>query len=126
MTDSDMRYVRVFADQGGASRFEDVSLEGSPRLVVEGVPPLLLSGPFPVTEVLFAEQPADAPDWQAHVAPRRQWIVVLSGRATITTTDGERREFGPGDVVLVEDTTGEGHVSTPLTADFHFAMIPLA
>jgi hypothetical protein len=120
-----MRYVRLFAEESGASRFEDVSVEGSPRHVVAGVPPLLLSGPFPVSEVVFVEQPSDAPDWEARVAPRRQWIIILCGRGAITTTDGERREFGPGDVILAEDTTGRGRVSTPLTADLSFAMIPL-
>jgi uncharacterized cupin superfamily protein len=53
-------------------------------------------------------------------------VVVLSGRAAITTSDGVRREVGPGDVILAEDTTGQGHVSTPLTRDLRVAMIPAA
>jgi uncharacterized cupin superfamily protein len=48
----------------------------------------------------------------------------LTGRVAITVTDGERREFGPGDVLLAEDTTGAGHLSTPLTDDVTFVMIP--
>jgi hypothetical protein len=39
-------------------------------------------------------------------------------------SDGERREFGPGTILLAEDTEGEGHVSTPLTEDLVFVMIP--
>jgi uncharacterized protein YjlB len=46
--------------------------------------------------------------------------------AAIQTSDGARREFGPGDVVLVEDTTGVGHVSTPMTCDFRIAVVPLS
>jgi uncharacterized protein YjlB len=42
------------------------------------------------------------------------------------TSDGARREFEPGDVVLLEDTTGIGHVSTPMTSDFRIAVIPVS
>jgi hypothetical protein len=122
----DMRYLRIYAGDDGGSRFEDVELPASPTHIVDGVPPLLVSGPFACTEVTFVEQPQDASDWQAHVAPRQQWVIVLSGRAAITTSNGVRREVGPGDVILAEDTTGQGHVSTPLTRDFRFAMIPAA
>jgi quercetin dioxygenase-like cupin family protein len=71
------------------------------------------------------EQPKEATDWHAHV-PRRQWVIVLSGRVEVTTSDGERRQFGPGAFVLVEDIVGKGHVSTPLTPDYSFVMIPVA
>jgi hypothetical protein len=118
-----VRYVRIFADGDGRSGFEDVDVAGKPGVTVEGVPPLLLSGPFKSETITFVEQPADAPDWEPHVAPRRQWVIVLTGRAAVTVSDGERREFGPGDVLLFEDTTGEGHVSTPLTTDLSFAMV---
>jgi len=98
---------------------------GEPTVPVEGVPPLLLSGPFPVRGLIFVEQPPSTPDWEPHVAPRRQWVIVLRGRAEVTVSTGERREFGPGDVLLFEDTEGEGHVSTPLTEDLAFAMIAI-
>jgi quercetin dioxygenase-like cupin family protein len=119
-----VRYVRIHADERGGSRFSDVEHEGTPTHVVDGVPPLLISGPFGATGAIFAEQPADAPDWTAHVAPRRQWIIVLQGRVSVTVSDGESREFGPGGLLFVEDTEGEGHVSKPLTPDFAFVMIP--
>ena len=94
-------------------------------LVVEGVPLLLLSAPVPVTSLTFLEQPEGAAEWPLHPAPRRQFTIVLSGRAAIQTSDGARREFGLGDVVLVEDTTGVGHVSTPMSSDFRIAMVPV-
>ena len=43
-----MQYVRVYTSEDGALEFEDVELPTTPRHVVEGVPPLLLSQPFPV------------------------------------------------------------------------------
>jgi hypothetical protein len=119
-----MKYVRLYSDADGRSHFGDADSEPEPKFVVEGVPPLLISGPFPVEALVFAEQPQDAPDWESHVAPRRQWLIALSGRVAVTVSDGERREFGQGDVLLAEDTEGEGHISTPLTEDLTFAMIP--
>ena len=43
-------------------------------------------------------------DW--HIAPRRQYIFVLSGAMEIGSGDGTMRRFGPGDVVLADDLTG--------------------
>jgi hypothetical protein len=119
-----MRYVRVLVDEDGRSGFVDEEVVGEATVPVNGVPPLLLSGPFPVRTLTFVEQPPSTPDWERHVAPRRQWVVVLRGRSAVTVSTGERREFGPGDVLLFEDTTGEGHVSTPLTEDLAFLMVP--
>lgn len=60
------------------------------------------------TAVRFEETPADAAlAW--HVAPRRQYVVTLSGRLEFTTRGGETFVLAPGDVLLAEDTTGGGH-----------------
>ena len=119
-----VRVVRISSADDGSSRFADLALETEVRHIVDGVPPLKMSGPHEATSVTFVVQSADAADWDHHVAPRDQYIIVLTGRVAVTVTDGERREFGPGDVLLVEDTTGAGHLSTPLTDDLTFAMIP--
>ena len=46
-----------------------------------------------------------------HPAPRRQYVVTLQGQAEIVMGDGTALRFGPGDVVLAEDVTGEGHIT---------------
>jgi hypothetical protein len=46
-------------------------------------------------------------DW--HPAPRRQYVITLSGHAEIQIGDGTVRRFGPGGVFLAEDLTGRGH-----------------
>jgi quercetin dioxygenase-like cupin family protein len=45
---------------------------------------------------------------QWHCAPRRQYIIALSGEAEIEVGDGTIKRIGPGDVVLAEDLTGQG------------------
>jgi quercetin dioxygenase-like cupin family protein len=46
-----------------------------------------------------------------HCAPRRQYTITLSGEAEIEVGDGTVRRIGPGDVVLAEDLTGQGHIT---------------
>jgi hypothetical protein len=64
-------------------------------------------------------------DW--HPAPRRQWVIILSGELEIGCGDGTLRRFGPGDARLVEDTTGRGHTTRTLGEERCLAMVvPLA
>jgi quercetin dioxygenase-like cupin family protein len=51
-------------------------------------------------------------DW--HPAPRRQFVIVLSGQLEIGLGAGSKHTFGPGDARLVEDTTGKGHTTRVL------------
>jgi quercetin dioxygenase-like cupin family protein len=69
--------------------------------------------------------PGYALDW--HCAPRRQYSISLSGAAEIEVGDGTVVRVGPGDVVLAEDLTGQGHI-TRVVGDQPrlYAVIPLA
>jgi uncharacterized cupin superfamily protein len=49
-----------------------------------------------------------------HTAPRRQYIFILAGQMEIGIGDGTTRRFGPGDVVLADDRTGQGHTTRSL------------
>ncbi len=62
----------------------------------------------PASDVRFIGAPAGW-DSDPHPAPRRQYVVMLAGTCEATTSDGEVRVFTPGDVVLLEDTSGAGH-----------------
>jgi len=48
-----------------------------------------------------------------HNAPRRQWCITLSGSVEIGIGNGTVKTFGPGDVFLAEDVTGQGHTAVP-------------
>ncbi len=45
----------------------------------------------------------------------RQLVVVLSGEMEVETSDGEKRRFGRGDMLLADDTSGSGHITRALT-----------
>jgi len=46
---------------------------------------------------------------ELHPAPRRRWMTMLKGRIEIQLADGTIHSFGPEDLRLWEDVTGEGH-----------------
>ena len=76
-------------------------------------PPFELSAPFPAERALLFEFPAGwFGDW--HPSPRRQLYINLGGRLEAKVADGETRRVGPGDIVLLEDLTGKGHVTRVL------------
>jgi hypothetical protein len=63
-------------------------------------------------------------DW--HPAPRRQYIVNLDGGVKITASDGEARIIGPGEIILVEDISGKGHLSQAVNGALrHSLFIPI-
>ena len=69
-----------------------------------------VSETFPVTGVYFREVQQES-SRVPHNAPYPLFIVGLRGRSRSRSRDGEVREFPPGSVVLVEDTTGKGHTT---------------
>ena len=105
-----MSFVRIYTDVDGKSRFE------------EFVVPFEYASGFDVGTyrdmTSWAEFRSQAPgfiqDW--HRAPRRQYVITLTGEAELEAGNGERRRFGPGDVLLADDLTGSGHV-TKVTSD---------
>jgi hypothetical protein len=62
-------------------------------------------------------------DW--HRAPRRQYVITLSGRAELEVAGGKKIPVGPGHIEIVEDTTGKGHI-TRVLEDRVTLQLPLA
>ena len=48
---------------------------------------------------------------EMHPAPRRRWMIMLSGQIDIQMADGTIHSFGPNDLRLWEDVTGTGHMT---------------
>ena len=100
-----MRIHNLYADASGESHFRDIEVRW-----IEETRSGKLSERFPATGVIFRQVPP-AYDLGWHPAPRRQYIVNLDAGVQITASDGESRIIGAGEVILVEDTTGRGHLS---------------
>lgn len=100
-----MLITRIYADKDGKSHFEDISIE-----TVPSGPLGQMSTPLAVSSMILRENEPGY-DFPWHVAPRKQYIVMLEGTVEITVSDKSVRNFGPGSILLVEDTFGEGHAS---------------
>lgn len=103
-----MKITRLYSGDDGESHFEDISI-----LLKDAGKIGRLSKQEKATGIIFRENDADY-DYEWHTAPRRQYIIMLKGIVEIEVGDGTKRCFDPGDVVLVEDTTGRGHRSRAL------------
>src|ERR671919_275454 len=115
-----MKIHRLYADRNGESHFEDVEVQ-----YVESSRAGRLSARLPATGIIFREVPPTYDlDW--HPAPRRQYIINLDAGVQITASDGEARTIAAGEVILVEDTTGKGHLSKAVEGKIrHCIFVPI-
>jgi hypothetical protein len=98
----------LYVDDKGETHFRDIEIE-----YVETTPAGRMSKRMAASGIIFREvQPTYDLDW--HPAPRRQYIINLDAGVQITASDGESRKIGAGEVLLVEDTKGKGHLSKAL------------
>jgi quercetin dioxygenase-like cupin family protein len=109
-------YSRVCTSADGRSHFRDEVMEMIPGVYVPGIPLVDSAEPRAATAVQFSRVAAGYESaW--HPAPRRQFVLILAGVLEVTVGDGAARRFGPGSVVLVEDTAGQGHQTRALGTD---------
>jgi hypothetical protein len=95
-----MALFRLYTGADGESHIEPIDLQRTPDWA-KGLA---------TTQISFREDPIGRfLDW--HPAPRRQFVIILSGQLAIGLGDGSTHVFGPGDARLVEDTTGRGHTT---------------
>ncbi len=100
-----MKYTHLYAGADGESHFKDVEVPLS-----RGKSGQYLSELIKATGVIFRITGVDY-DYDWHNPSRRQFVVNLEGAVEIVASDGTIRRFGPGDIMLAEDTTGKGHIS---------------
>jgi hypothetical protein len=115
---------RVYSGADGKSHVVELSLEMKPFKDLEGAtgestPTQAASG------ITFRMSPPGyVLDW--HCAPRRQYSLSLCGTAEIEVGDGTVARLNPGDVLLAEDLTGQGHVTRVVGDQPRFyAVVPL-
>jgi quercetin dioxygenase-like cupin family protein len=106
--------TRIFTGPDGLSHSEQAEMKLTPN----GTSSMKATG------IEFSSRPAaPASDW--HTGPRRQFVITLSGRAELEVGGGKKVPIGPGNINLIEDTTGKGHITHNLD-DRIVVTIPLA
>jgi quercetin dioxygenase-like cupin family protein len=104
------RYTKVVRSGDGGSAFEDAEIPLRQQQVADAVPPMFAGGLRSAAGVVFLRSAEF--DSDPHPAPASQWVVMLRGAIEIEVSDGTRRRFEPGDLLLVTDTTGTGHLTS--------------
>ncbi len=100
-----MRVVRLYTGPDNKSHFEDIRIP-----LKDGGKVGFISELHKATGVVFRETAGDY-NYDFHPAPRRQYVVNLEGEVEIEVGDGAKRILRSGDILLAEDTTGQGHIS---------------
>ena len=115
-----MKIHRLYTDDKGESHFQDTEVD-----YVQTTRAGRLSAHLPATGIIFREVPPTYDlDW--HPAPRKQYIINLDNGVQLTASDGEARVIGAGEVILVEDTTGKGHLSKAVDSKLrHCIFVPV-
>jgi quercetin dioxygenase-like cupin family protein len=111
-----LTFIRLYTGEDGNTHIEDLDLFSHPEL----------TDPQTAETITFrSAEPGRYMDW--HNAPRRQFVITLSGEYEIGLRDGTVHRFGPGHVTLAEDLTGSGHTTRVVSqAPRIAATIPLA
>jgi len=91
-----MKIMRVYSGSDGESHFDEIEVDIEKLQPGDGI-------------VFRHASPGAVNDW--HRAPRRQYVINLSGESEVEVGDGTKRKFVPGDIYLADDTTGQGHIS---------------
>ncbi len=117
-----LTYVHVYADAAGASHFREERFDfARGRDNESSIHVLEAKG----RATLLRLKAGAVEDW--HNAPQAWFLIVLQGASEVTTSDGQVRHFGPGSVVLLDDTTGKGHQTRAVGKIDHIAaVIPIA
>lgn len=98
-----MQFCRMYTGEDGKSHFADLDQSQLSEFFLK---------PINAKALMFKnDDNRDILGW--HNAPRRQWCITLSGSCEIGIGDGTKKTFGPGDVFLAEDVTGQGHTALP-------------
>ena len=104
-----MKILTVCMDADGGSFFGETELPMEAADFSPPSPPGYRVSPKLGTDaVCIMRTPADYVDaW--HPVPQRMFVILLSGRLRLETTDGDHRIIDTGGMFINEDDSGTGH-----------------
>jgi len=113
------QYIRLYADEEGESHFEDQAIDLVPVDFGPPAEPINHLQFLPVQQSFWLGAEMGWGGETPHPSPRRQILCTVLGEYAVTASDGSRRSFPAGTVLLSEDTWGKGH-STQVTSEAGF------
>lgn len=122
-------YDNLYVGEDGETHFRTVTVDYKRFQYADNIPPIwaALEGKWDTKYLMLA---GNSPGWDArplHPPKHRQLFIVLTGITAFVASDGEVREYGPGQMILLEDNNSKGHGSfVPSKSNSMVALIPLA
>ena len=113
-----MQITRVYTGDDGESHFETIDVAQTESRYGT------LSQMYEAEGVVFRTTPVGG-ELDFHNAPRRQFVVTLSGTVEIEVGDGSKLRLNGGDILLADDVAGRGHITRDLEGPRHSLFIPL-
>jgi quercetin dioxygenase-like cupin family protein len=123
-----LTYTRIYSDASGVSHLRMEKLDFKTLDNANGAAILnradqltmhTIEGAQGATFLLLRRGATE--DW--HKAPRAQFLIGIQGESEVTAGDGKKLRVKPGDVVLMTDTTGKGHITAAVGAQDHVALV---
>jgi quercetin dioxygenase-like cupin family protein len=96
--------TRLYTGQDGQTHAEEIEAKFTAGSTTDAFRMMGVSG-----AELHRAPAGRVSDW--HTAPRRQYVITISGRGELEVAGGKKIPVEPGNIELVEDTTGKGHVT---------------
>ncbi len=100
-----MAIIRITTGEDGQSHFEDLEPRMQPLGDMSEQGPLYEDSGI----IIRRFDPNRSNDW--HHAPGRYCVFTVSGAVDIEVGDGSTRRLQAGDILIAEDTTGQGHIT---------------
>ena len=111
-----LEYIRVFSDDAGESHIETATITFQSERFAPPAPPLDVSATSRASGWNLLRFAADwVGGW--HCTPYKQWMFLMAGQATVRASDGSQCDLRAGNICLLEDTRGKGHLTTILGSD---------
>jgi hypothetical protein len=114
-----MKATRIYTGEDNRSHFEDLDIP------LERAAYGSESKLIPSLGVIFRENRV-GDSLNFHNPARRQFVITISGVGELECGDGSRRRFRPGDILLADDLTGEGHITREIEGPRRAIFIPLS
>ena len=116
-----VHYWHLYTDAAGVSHFkqEDMPFKAAPIAGLKD-PPVMASLAGASSATLLLLKAGQVEDW--HNAPRKQFMIVIQGASQVTASDGTVKEFHAGEMVLLEDTKGKGHITKAIGTVDHIGL----
>jgi quercetin dioxygenase-like cupin family protein len=106
-----MAIIRIYTGADKRSHFEDVQPRFEPRGDQSETAELIPGSGIIVRRF----DPKRSNPW--HHAPGRYAVFTRTGAVDIEIGDGTVRRLGPGDILIAEDLTGQGHATREAGAE---------